>query len=508
MVSREFSNVIDLESALVYYKKNQQELLKMKSLIVMSICLVLFWSGPGLFAKTDQEEIDYSEAIRVMDIWLEAQRAYDRLPGISVALVRDQEVIWSRGYGMADLDNKTETTPTTIYSICSISKLFTSIAVMQLRDAGKLRLGDEVADVLPWFNLEQQHPDSGPITVRSLLTHSSGLPRESAHPYWTGPDFPFPTSKQVKDKLSGQKTLYSASTYFQYSNLGLSLLGEIVAHVSGLPFEEYVEQNILTPLRLADTRPRLPEELWGGKLATGYSAVNRKGVRNKVAFFQARGIAPAAGFSSTVRDLARFASWQFRLLEKGGEEILRASTLREMQRVHWMDPDWKTTWGLGFYVYRVDDRTFVGHGGSCPGYRSTLVLDPQKKWAYVVMINANGANPGKYATGMREILAKVDKTDNDGKGPTVDLKPYCGVYDSQPWGSETIVAPWQGKLAVFNLPTSSPAKRWTLLKYVRENTFRRIRKDEKLGEEVVFERDKTGKVIRMFWHSNYETKIK
>ena len=137
----------------------------MKSLIVMSICLILFWSGPGLFAETDQEEIVYSEAIRVMDIWLEAQRAYDHLPGISVTLVRGQEVIWSRGYGMADLDNKTKTTPTTIYRICSISKLFTSIAVMQLRDAGKLRLDDEVADVLPWFNLKQQHPDSGPITV-------------------------------------------------------------------------------------------------------------------------------------------------------------------------------------------------------------------------------------------------------------------------------------------------------------------------------------------------------
>lgn len=480
----------------------------MKRLIVISLCIILFWIGPGLIGETGRDDIDYSEAIRVMDIWLEAQREYDRLPGISVALVKDQEVIWSRGYGLADLDNKTGTTSTTIYSICSISKLFTSIAVMQLWEAGKLRLDNEVADVLPWFNLKQQYPDSGPITIRSLLTHSSGIPRESAHPYWTGPDFPFPTSKELREKLGSQKTLYPASTYYQYSNLGLSLLGEIVAHVSGLSFEEYVQQNILTPLRLADTRPELPEKLWGGKLATGYSSLNRKGVRNKVAFFQARGIAPAAGFSSTVRDLARFASWQFRLLEKGGTEILRASTLREMQRVHWVNPDWQVTRGLGFGVYKMNDGTLVGHSGSCPGYRSTLWLDLRKKWAYVVMVNAGDVDPGKYIKGMRKILAEAEKPVKADKDTAIDLEPYCGIYDSQPWGSETIVVPWQGRLAVFGLPNSSPARYWTLLKHFKENTFRRIREDKKPGEEVVFERDKTGNVTRMLWHSNYENKLK
>lgn len=478
----------------------------MKIFATITICILVLWGGAWPLAAAEQEKVDYSEAIRMMDVWLEAQRDYDRLPGISVAVVKDQEVIWSKGYGLADLENKTRTTPETIHSICSISKLFTAIAIMQLRDAGKLRLEDRVGDVLPWFNLKQQYPDSGPITIRSLLTHSSGLPRESAHPYWTGPDFPFPTSNQVKAKLGTQKTLYPASQYFQYSNLGLSLLGEIVAQVSGKPFEEYVRENILTPLRLASTRPQLPQKLWGGKLATGYSALTRKGSRNKVAFFQARGISPAAGFSSTVLDLARFASWQFRLLAKGGKEILKAATLREMHRVHWMDPDWKTSWGLGFSVYKVDGRTFVGHGGSCPGYRSRLVLDPQKKWAYVVMINASGTNPGKYVTGMREILAKVKKPGK--REAAVDLEPYCGVYDSQPWGSETRIVPWQGKLAVFYLPTDSPARRMTLLKYVKKDVFRRIRDNKELGEEVVFERDKSGKVTRMIRHSNYNLKLK
>ena len=457
--------------------------------------------------SNEQKKTDFSEAIRIIDTWLEAQRDYDHLPGLSAAIVADQEILWSKGHGMADLEKEIPASSSTIYSICSISKLFTSVAIMQLRDAGKLRLEDLVADHLPWFNVKQQFPDTGPITIRSLLTHSSGLPRESDYPYWTGPDFPFPSPEQVKAKLGSQKTLYSPSTYFQYSNLGMTLLGEIVAEISGMSYQQYIEENILKPLRLTDTRTKLPESLWRQKLAGGYTALSRDGTRDMLPLFQANGITAAAGFSSTVEDLARFASWQFRLLEKGGEEILKASTLREMHHVHWMDPDWQTTWGLGFSVWEVDGRTMVGHGGSCPGYRSILNIDPHKKQAFIVMINAQGVSPGKYATGMRDILKKVEDKAN-GQKESVDLEAYAGHYNSQPWWGEMAVLPWQGKLAVFPLPTENPAQSLTLLKYIEGDTFRRLRKDETLGEEVAFERDETGKVVRMWQHSNYSDKIR
>lgn len=482
--------------------------MKKRLLSFLFILFLLCWIFPHLTLTQEQTKPDFSTAIRLIDTWLEAQRDYDRLPGISVAIVNDQELIWREGYGMADVEKQVSADPNTIYSICSISKLFTSVAIMQLRDAGKLRLDDRVGDVLPWFNLQQQWEDSGPITIRSILTHSSGLPRESDYPYWTGPDFPFPSQQQVKAKLGSQKTLYPASTYFQYSNLGLTLLGEIVAEVSGMPYEKYIEENILNPLRLADTRTKLPESLWRGKLSTGYSAVKRDGTREMLPLFQAKGIAAAAGYSSTVLDLGRFASWQFRLLKNGGEEILKASTLREMHRVHWIDPDWKTSWGLGFSVYEVDGKTMVGHGGSCPGYRSTLMIDPHKKQAFVVMINASGANPSKYARGMREILKKAASKGKEEKTEEVDLESYAGHYSSQPWGGETAIIPWQGKLAVIGLPSENPAQSLTLLKHIKGDIFRRIRKDETLGEEVIFERDDSGKVVHMWRNSNYRNKIR
>ena len=170
-----------------------------------------------------------AQALTLARTWLEAERAYAHIPGVSAAIVSDQQVLWSGGYGLADVARATPATASTIYSICSISKLFTSVATMQLRDAGKLRLDDPVAKHLSWFAIKQTFPEREPITIEGLLTRSSGLPRESDWPYWTGSDFPFPTHEQIVAKINEQSTLYPAEQYFQYSNLGLSLAGEIVA---------------------------------------------------------------------------------------------------------------------------------------------------------------------------------------------------------------------------------------------------------------------------------------
>ena len=135
------------------------------------------------------------QAIRLLEIWLDAQRDYEQIPGLSVAVVHDQDVVWKGAYGFADLAKKTPASPDTIYSICSISKLFTSIAVMQQRDAGKLRLDDPVAKHLPWFTIKRTDPDGPEITIEGLLTHSSGLPREAAPPVLDRPGVHVPRTR-------------------------------------------------------------------------------------------------------------------------------------------------------------------------------------------------------------------------------------------------------------------------------------------------------------------------
>lgn len=471
-----------------------------KVLPILVFCLL----GYGAHAQTDAAK--YGDALTLIDEWLEAQQVYDRLPGISVGIVKDQKLLWSKGYGLADTGKKTPATPSTLYSICSITKLFTSIAIMQLYDQGKLRLDDSVSALLPEFRITQQFSESGPITIRSLLTHSSGLPRESDFPSWTGPDYKFPSSEQLVEKLQEQKTLYPASTYFQYSNLGMAILGQVVEKLSGKSYDEYVTENILNPLRLSSTVWDVPRRHFANRLATGYSSVKRDGTREPIPVLDTRAIKPAAGCFSTVEDLALFAAWQFRLLAHGGTEILKASTLRNMQRVHWVDPDWRIHWGLGFVVYQQGGQTLVGHSGSCPGYRTILLMDNDKKLAFIVMINAMD-NPWTYASHIRNILLKGEK-EKKPKENEIDLDGYTGLYNGQPWDSEKKVLKWYGNLAILDLPSNRPLEDMVLLQHVSGDVFRRIRRDESLGEKISFERDATGKVVRMWEYSNYSVKLK
>src|SRR5262249_50631968 len=157
-------------------------------------------------------------------------------------------------------------------------------------------------------------------------------------------------------------------------------------------YDRYVTEHIVQPLHLQQTFPEIPVELHGTRMAVGYSSTSREGVRTRLPAFRGRGLAPAMAFASNVEDLASFASWQFRVLYHGATDVLSRNTLREMQRVHWIDPDWSTTWGLGFAIQRVGDKTLVGHGGSCPGYRSALLLQTDDRIATVVAANASDAN--------------------------------------------------------------------------------------------------------------------
>ena len=306
--------------------------------------------------------------------------------------------------------------------------------------------------------------------------------------------------------------LYTSDRYYQYSNLGLTLAGEVVEKVTSQTFEKSVQDQILKPLALSNTTPFMPEDQREKKLATGYGALTRTGDREVMPFYQARGIAPAAGFASNVPDLASFASWQFRLLDKSGSEVLKASTLREMQRVHWTDPDWSTTWGIGFRVRKEGDQTLVGHNGACPGYFTALLMNSKKKIAAIVMMNAMNVSPGIMATQLLKIVGpaideSTKKQSENKKAAKLDFERFAGLYWSA-WG-ETIVVPWKDGLAALDLPSTDPMGDLTEIKHINGNVFRRIRKDsDELGEPVVFEPGPGDKVSRMLWHQNYSRKVR
>ena len=120
-------------------------------------------------------DADVLGAERLISAWIEGQIAYRGLPGIAVGVVSDQQLVWSQGFGFADIKAKLPMTATTKFRMASNSKLFTAIAIMQLREEGKLGLDDPVVKYLPWFKAKAAGDDDGPITIEQLLSHSSGL---------------------------------------------------------------------------------------------------------------------------------------------------------------------------------------------------------------------------------------------------------------------------------------------------------------------------------------------
>ncbi len=434
-----------------------------------------------------------ADALRLLDLWLAAQVAYDKVPALSAGVMINGELVWTAGYGAVDDQRRIRPGPDTLYSVCSISKLFTSVAVMTLWDSGRLALDDDISRYLPDFKLRRTDADSGPITIRSLLTHSSGLPREAAAGAWTAPDFKTPDREQMLAGLASMKTQSRASDHYAYSNLGMVVLGEVVAAVSGIPYRQYVQQTILDPLQLSDTRPVFPTDWLGTRLPRGHGALRRDGTREQLKPFALDGIAPAAGFTSSVSDLARFAGWQFRLLKTGGRNVLRASTLRDMHRVQWTDPDGKTTWGLGFAVNREGANTIVSHAGVCPGYNTAIAMALKDEVAVIALNNANRAGP--YTRQMRQLVLKgmrLPVAPTHAGAP--DLTAFSGSYDIQPWVSESLIVPWGRDLARLNLPSSDPAGELELLRAVGPDRFAAVREDGSLGAELVFSRDAAGRV--------------
>lgn len=495
-------------------------------LLMCVLWMALLMGLTGAVTASESSAVQLSEnpeikgAIAVVDAWVDGVRAYADVPGISVGVVADQDLLFAKGYGLANRRRKVPADEDTIYSICSISKLFTSISVMQMRDAGKLALRDPVRRHLPWFAIEQHHQGAGPARIHGLLTHSSGLPREVDFPYWVNTDFPFPDRPSMIAQIARQQTLYPADSLFQYSNLGLTLAGEIVAELAGQPYREYVEQNVLAPLSMNDTRPYFPRDLHGKQMAIGYSGLGRERKRKPVPPFDTKAVTPAAGFTSTVADLAKFASWQFRLLGNNGDHVLDANTLREMHRVHWVDPDWKTSWGLGFVVANAEGTTVVAHGGGCPGYITSLQLVPKQKLAAIVLTNAGDGPANNIASNVLRTFGPVLKAARsataaaataDPKAPAgvataVDLQPYVGNYGGSIWGGEVAIRVWDDKLVALDLPSES-LKDLTKLKWTRGDEFVRLSQDGEPREPWVFQRDDNGLVTGILRHSQISKRL-
>src|SRR5437868_5458606 len=171
--------------------------------------------------------MDTASLFALLENIFEARMAYEELPGMTVGLIAQDKIIYRKGFGYANLTSKKPTTSKTQYCIASISKPVTALAILQLRDKGKLKLRDPLIKYLPWFANLRPYKWSSKVTLLQCLSHTAGIPRDAAFPYWT--DYHFPNITQIKEGLLRQKSTLAPGRKMKYSNLGFALLGEVVS---------------------------------------------------------------------------------------------------------------------------------------------------------------------------------------------------------------------------------------------------------------------------------------
>jgi len=456
--------------------------------------------------------------IALLEAWIESQMAYKGLPGLCVAIVHDQDVIYQRGFGYADRKTKQPTTPDTLYRIASHSKLFAAISIMQLRDKGRLELDDPVRKHLPWFQLKGLDRNSPDVTIRHLMTHSSGIPREGGDQlHWTS--FQFPTIDDIKLHIKDQEAVFPAETRWKYSNLAYALLGEIVAAASGQPFDEYVERNIMKPLDMSASGVSL-DSIDRTQLATGYGRRLPDGTRQALPVIDAKGMAGATGVTASVADMTRFVSWQFRLLDGQDTEVLKPSTLRTMQRLHWADPEWDRGFGLTFMIFKKPGRELVGHLGGYPGFRTSTLISAREKLGVIVFTNSLDAQayPGQPLSITDRAFEWVGgaiaearaEPESQSKRHNAEYSHLEGTYRCI-WGDSHVME-LDGELVVIDITDPAPKKSLSILEPLGESklTFR-VTKGEPLlflGETVTFKTGKDGIAHTMVIGRAESTRVK
>ena len=446
---------------------------------------------------------------RAASAFLDGQLTRESIPGAALGIVHDQELVWSYQFGVESFDTGTPVSNDTLFSICSISKLFNGVAAMSLNDQGKLPLDTPLSTYIDGVEPQDNTGAEEGITTRNILSHVSGMPREPFVDYWE--THSFPDTEQLRIDIAAQQQLYQPYDYYQYSNLGMAMLGDVIETISGQPWGEYVDENILTPLGMERTATDMPFDQVGNGFARGYYVRSPKGERKPVEAHSFKAFAPAAGVASSVNDLARFMSWHFRLLENGGEEILKATTLKNMLRLHWMGAEFdESAWGLGYVAYDFGDEVLWGHGGYCPGTRAELVMRLPTKLGVAMMVTANDISPWALAENVYGLLAESiiaaneATSDEDADSETEekpDLAEYEGYYYIENYDDDSYIGLSEDGLFSIRIYSDDPAGELQTWVHEEGDVFRRQRDDGTLAEPIYFQRDEDGRVYSRTQHS-------
>ena len=329
------------------------------------------------------------------------------VPGFSVAVTEGAQVIWSAGYGLADVASGTKSTASTTYMWFSMTKMVTATAVMLLVERGLVALDDPVRNHLPELFTDRE-PRYRDMTVRNLLSHSSGLPNPIPLNWIHLEGEKAPESAVFLPELlkNHGELKYVPGEDASYSNIGYLVLGELVARVSGKTYEAFVTEEILQPLGMMETgfahqgtiatqaatghqrhwtlyglalRWMAPNKVWGPDV-NGFRTFGR---------FYVNG-APWGGLIGSVDDAARFLVIHTGGGKLGDGRMMKDGTVKLMQHAYITKEGEPMPFGLGWHVGDTDNRPYIYHMGGGAGFFTEMRIYPEERLGIVAMANGSG----------------------------------------------------------------------------------------------------------------------
>lgn len=365
----------------------------------------------GNKSETSSEDILKGETEAQLDTTLtpfieEAMQAYD-LPGFAIGIVKDNEVVYARGFGYKNIDTKKPVTNTTLFHMASISKPFVATAVMQLVEQGKIDLEAPVTTYLPYFKLDDKRYTD--ITIQQMLSHISGMPDVEDYE-WDNPQYDEGALERYVRSLAGKKMRFDPGESFAYSNMAYECLGDVIAKVSGMSFADYEKKYILDPAGMKEStflKPEhLPENWASGHLRTIRTVAWEGYPYNRM-----------HGPSSTLHSNAiEMCSWAIINMKRGisaGQKILEGASYDLLWKPWFKigSEDSEDAVGLSWFLGTHRGEKAIYHSGGDTGFNTFLTLLPERSSAVVVLCNYIPAQIGYLSKAALDILLGFEPED-------------------------------------------------------------------------------------------------
>jgi len=379
------------------------------SIFLAIICLSgLVFPGCGSDADSENGEILSTQTASPypeVDEYIRQQMEAESIPGVAVAVIQGGEVTYLKGFGVASLNTQQPVTPQTIFDLASVSKSFTAMGVLLLRDEGLIDLDASVQHYLPDFMPDD--PQAAEITVRQLLNQTSGLPGEFSAPliFQDGED----AMLKIIANASRLKLNREPGSSFEYADINYCLLGALIERVSGMTFEDYMQQSIFTPLGMGNTT-LYPEVAASLDRADGHQPLYGGIVARNMPVY--RGALPAGWVMSCAEDMARWLTVHLNNGYIDGEQVFPAAAIEEAHEaaVLFEENGEEVSYGMGWFIDNNDpDLSLVWHGGDTPNFTADMLLLPQYEAGIVVLVNSQACTVGHcIAPGVANLILGLE----------------------------------------------------------------------------------------------------